>query len=410
MALLALASAFFSASESALFYLSRHDRRWMSAGNRAQRTAAGLLDNPERLLSAVLFLNLLANLTYFTISSIVGIEMQRSGHSAQAGAFAAGALAVLILCSEVMPKSLAVLKAREAAAVVSIPLAMLVRLVSPVVSLFRTVTLVAQRLVWPTFEPEPYLEVSDLERAVDLSTSDAALVQHEHTVLQGLVSLSAIRVDELMRPRSRIVAFHPPVALGDLGGQMPSSGYLLTTEPGSDEVAGWIRLASLSSVPEERLETLARPVAFVPWCTTVAAALETMQRGRREVAAVVNEFGGTVGVLTLDDILDTIVSRTASRSERLLKRVAVRQVGPGVWHVTGMTSVRRLVRQFHVDRPESRSVTVAGVIQETLERFPTPGDVCRFGKFHFKVLEAPESGQLLVELTLAGEEDEEPRP
>jgi CBS domain containing-hemolysin-like protein len=128
-----------------------------------------------------------------------------------------------------------------------------------------------------------------------------------------------------------------------------------------------------------------------------------MQRGQRQVAAAVNEFGETIGVLTSDDILDTIFSPTSSRSERLLKRMPIRQVGPGTWHVTGMTSLRRLVRQFHCERPESKSVTVAGVIQEVLERLPEPGDRCRWGKFQFRVLEAPDSGQLLVELTLAPE-------
>jgi Mg2+/Co2+ transporter CorC len=62
-----------------------------------------------------------------------------------------------------------------------------------------------------------------------------------------------------------------------------------------------------------------------------------------------------------------------------------------------------LVRHFRSERPESKSVTVAGVIQEALERLPEPGDRCRWGKFQFRVLEAPDGGQLLVELTLVPE-------
>jgi CBS domain containing-hemolysin-like protein len=110
----------------------------------------------------------------------------------------------------------------------------------------------------------------------------------------------------------------------------------------------------------------------------------------------------------LDDILDTIFSPTSSRSERLLKRMPIRQVGPSVWHVTGMTSIRRLVRHFQCPRPESKSVTVAGVIQEVLQRLPEPGDRCRWGKFQFRVLEAADSGQLLAELTLAPEAETQP--
>ena len=131
----------------------------------------------------MLFWNLLVNLTYFTIVSITGL---RQGMAADAGLFAAAAVLVLIVLAEMLPKSLAVLKPRAVASLVGIPLALLVRLVDPVLPVFRMANLLSQRLIWPTFKPEPYLQVGDLERAVDFSTTDAALVEHEHTVLQGL--------------------------------------------------------------------------------------------------------------------------------------------------------------------------------------------------------------------------------
>ena len=157
MGLLAFASAFFCASEAALFYLSRHDRRRMAAGNHAQRIAAGLLADPDRLLGAVLFWNLLTNLTYFTIVSITGLALQRQGRAASAGLFAATSLLVLIVLAEMLPKSLAVLKPRAVASLVGVPLALLVRLLDPLLPVFRMVNLLSQRLIWPTFKPEPYL-------------------------------------------------------------------------------------------------------------------------------------------------------------------------------------------------------------------------------------------------------------
>jgi putative hemolysin len=123
------------------------------------------------------------------------------------------------------------------------------------------------------------------------------------------------------------------------------------------------------------------------------------------VAAVVNEFGETIGILTFDDILDTIFSRDASRSERLLKQEPIREVAPGVWHATGMTNLRRLARRFQVPCPAAKSVTIAGVVQEVLERLPKSGDQCRWGPFNIKILEATERGQLTVELTLIDEEE-----
>ena len=407
MGVLILCSAFFSSSEAALFYLNRHQRRRLASGNRAQRTCARLLDEPDRLLSAVLFWNLVTNISYFTIASIISIGLETAGHTTEAGAFAVGSLLVIIALSEMLPKSLAVLRPRAVATLVAVPLSVAVRVLDRVMPVLRWVNLVSRRVLWPSFESEPYLRVGDLERAVELSTSDAALLEQEQTVLHRIVSFSEIRADELMRPRTQFLSFRPPVALADLGGRLPPSGYLLVTEPESDEVAGAIPLRQMSHVPTELLEEYAEPVAYVPWSTTVAEALETMQRGNRQVAAVINEFGETIGILTVDDVLDTIFSPTASRSQRLLRRVPIHQVASGVWHVTGMTSLWRLVRHFRVDRPESKSLTVAGVVQEALERLPHPGDECRWGPFHFKVIDVTQDGQLLVELTRldAGRED-----
>jgi putative hemolysin len=399
MGVLLFCSGFFSAAEAALFYLNRQERRRLASGNRAQRVAARLLDEPDRLLTAVLFWNLLVNITYFTISSITSISLKAEGHATLAGAFAAGSLLVIIVLSEMLPKSLAVLQPRAVATLVGVPLSAAVRAVDPILPVLRAVNLLSRRLLWPSFEPEPYLHVRDLERAVELSTSNAALLNQEQTVLQRIVTFSEMRADELMRPRTRFLSFHPPVALADLGGRLPPSGYLLVTEPESDEVAGAVPLKRLWQVPAEHLEEQAEPVAYVPWCTTLAGALETMQRDNRRVAAVVNEFGETIGILTLDDVLDEIFSAATSRSQRLLRRVSIRRVAPGVWHVTGMTSLWRLVRHFRVSRPASKSVTVAGVLQETLGRLPNAGDECRWGPFRFKVLDVSQRGQLLVELT-----------
>ncbi len=405
MALLLVCSAFFSTSEAALFYLRRSERRLLATGNRSQRMAAALLADPDRLLTAVLFWNLLVNLAYFALTAVIGIQWERSGHGAATGVFSVLALLSIIVFGEMLPKSLAVLQPRALASWVAVPLAAMVRLLDPLLPGFRMANLLSRRLLWPRFQAEPYLQIRDLERAVRLSVSDAALVEQEQRVLERIVLLAEIHVDELMRPRTQFVSYRPPVSLDDLRVRMPASGYLLVTEPDSDEIAAAVSLPELWKIPETDLDRQAEPVIYVPWCTTVASALEGMLGRRRQVTAVVNELGETIGILTFDDILDTIFSGAPSRSERLLRRAPIRQIAPGVWHVTGMTSLRRLARYFHAPRPPSKSITVAGIVQEMLERLPQPGDQCRWGHFQFKVLDAPLRGQLLVEVTLAQVEE-----
>ncbi len=408
MFVLLLCSAFFSASEAALFSLRRAARRELSKGGRAAQAVARLLDDPDRLLTAVLFWNLLINLSIFTIGSIVSLEMKRNGHAADAGAFAVGTLLAVILFGEMLPKSLGVLQPQGLAMWIAVPLSTAVRLVGPLLPAFRMVTLLSRRLFWPNFQPEPYLHVRDLERAVRLSGSDAVLVEQEARVLESVVLLSDIRAEELMRPRTQFYSYRPPVTVADLKARPPTGGYLLVTERDSEEVAAAIALDDIWRMPDGPLDLMAEPVIYVPWSTRAADVLELIRRRKREVAAVVNELGETIGILTFDDILDVLFSGAPSRSERLLRRAPIRQIAEGVWHVTGMTSVRRLARFFQIQTPATHCVTVAGVIQEVLERLPVRGDECQWGPFHFKVLVVPLRGQLLIELTMP--QTQEPAP
>ncbi len=136
--------------------------------------------------------------------------------------FPARALLVIIFASEMLPKSIAVLSARRFAGLVGIPLAVAIRLLDPVMPMLRLISLLSRRLIWPKFAAEPYLEVSDLERAIELSSSDTPVIEQERATLRNIVMLSDIRAEEWMRPRTQFVTFQPPVSLADLNGKNDS--------------------------------------------------------------------------------------------------------------------------------------------------------------------------------------------
>ncbi len=188
---------------------------------------------------------------------------------------------------------------------------------------------------------------------------------------------------------------------------MTPSGYLLVTEQNSEDITAAVTLKELTEVPAENLERLAEPVIYVPWSATVADVLQHLQRSRREVAVVVNEYGETIGILTFADILATLFHQDPSRSDRLLDREPIQQMAEGVWHVTGMTSLRRLTNYFQVALPAATSVTVGGVMQDLLQRLAEKGDELDWGPFHLRVLKAPQRGQLLIELQLRRAKEQE---
>lgn len=199
-----------------------------------------------------------------------------------------------------------------------------------------------------------------------------------------------------MRPRLNYLAFRPPVRLADLEGRLTPSGYVLVSEKDSDQIAAAIPLKYLPDIPTDHLEHYAEKVLYVPWSASVATALGEMRRLDRHVAAVISEHGDTIGIATIDDILETVLHRQKSRSERILKTAGIADVSPDTWVVTGMTTLRRLSRHLGVEFPRSKCVTVAGVLQEQLQRMPLPGDTVNWSGLAMTVMQVPERGQLTV--------------
>jgi CBS domain containing-hemolysin-like protein len=398
MLVLTAASAFCSCAEASMFSLQGDDRRALRRGNAAQRTAIDLLNRPDRLLTSILFWNLVFNFGFFIVGSVVEYRLHQERRHTESAILMVGSLLGMIVFGEMLPKTIGVQQPRVFASLTALPMAAMVRALDPLMPVFATANNLLQRLLFPNFEREPYLEISDLERAIELSTDDAQLAALEQSALRNIVLLSELPAEELMRPRNQYQSFAAPVHLDQLAGELPPSGYLLITEDESDDISAAIALKHLTTIPRQHLERSAQPVVYVPWCATVAAILDELRRQEREVAAVVNEYGETIGIVTIEDVLETIFEEQSSRSARLLATSSIVPVAPDRWHVTGMTNLRRLSRHFGVPLESSRSVTVAGILQEQLQRIPDEGDELLWSGFHFRVLEAGESGAVKVEL------------
>ena len=119
----------------------------------------------------------------------------------------------------------------------------------------------------------------------------------------------------------------------------------------------------------------------------------------REVTVVVNEHGDTIGILTIEDILETVFVYSPSRANRLLDLPPIEQLDANRWRVAGIMSLRQLSRRIEFEPPETDSVTVRGVIQEELQRLAQTGDSCEWGPLLLSVIDAPQRGDLLVEVT-----------
>jgi CBS domain containing-hemolysin-like protein len=199
--------------------------------------------------------------------------------------------------------------------------------------------------------------------------------------------------------------FKPPVQFNEIAAELQSHSaggdYCFLTEPHSDEITAVINYSRL--VPTELegdWEKLAEPVIYVPWSTSVAEVFEKLQKENRQNAVVVNELGETVGVITFDDIIETIFTREQGRSRRLLNRSELRRLEQNRWQLTGLTSLRLLQRKFGTAFDGYSSLTVGGLLREKLKRLPRVGDVCQVESLQFNVVAVENDLELVVHLSM----------
>lgn len=398
---LAVLSGFFSGAETAMFYLSRDELRGMQVGRPGQRLVAQLLRRPDRLLTAILFWNLVINLTFFAVSVITARRLVSAGHPATAGLLGVLSLGGIIVVGEVLPKSLAVLYRRQLSEWGVWPLSLAVRVLDPVMPPMAALTRGIRRALYPQLKPEPYLDADDLERALETLPRGQQIVPYERAVLHRILDLSETTAEEMMRPRGRYVVWKPSVALRQVVGRLKQFEYIFIQDDEPESIRSAAPLSALTVLPEQHLESVAVRVAYVPWCARAADVLQLMQEQLTSVAVVVNEYGEAVGVLTEEDILDSVFAPQPSRGKRLLKREPVLSVGEGVWHVEGITTLRYLAGRLGVeyDPDEDETVTVGGLMQSELERFPREGDECVWRGFRIRVFDAPGRGQIRTVVT-----------
>ncbi len=408
---LTLLSGFFSGSETALFSLSRDDLQTFRNGTPWERAIVVLTEDSARLLTAILFWNLVINLAYFAVSVAVARRLLLAGYTEGAWLLGILSVAFLILSGEVIPKSLAVVFPQKISLLVIWPLSLSVAALDRIIPRLLAITRGLKRGFWPQLEPETFLQAEDLEKAVDLSSQSSEIVQHERQVLHQILDLREIFVEELMRPRGTYFTVTEPVVWQDLGQGLPPGGFVAVVEPGTDQVQGVYWLTDTLFNARKGLRSFRETVVFTPWCAHAALALGQMREKLCHTAVVVDEYGQTIGILTQQDIIDTLFALEGNRSRLIHRREALLKIGEETYHLDGLTTLRFLAQRLNLpyDPEAEPSVTVVGLLHQLLRRFPEVGDECIWQGWKLRVFDVNGPSRIRVLLERA-EEQATPSP
>ena len=390
MGVLLAGSAFFAAAETALFSLSRGQLHQMSRqSHRLVRLVPALMRRPGAVLTTVLLGTNVLHILYFVSSSLLVIRLERgvAGGEMYGAAAAVTTLLVMVLLGEIVPKALASVWAAPLAPLAALVLGTLGRCIGPIQrGLMAFVVEPLTRLLGPARAERTGLSTDELAALLTLSQKRGLIAEDQSEILQEVLELTDLRAADIMVPRVDLVAHEisePTEALVQTVRERRITK-IPVYEKDLDHIVGLVYAKHLLVDPHRPVRELLMPVQFVPVSAPLERVLTQFRASRTQLAIVVDEYGGTAGLITLEDVLEEVVGDIADAREPRTPPAVV-EVGPGEWLVDGDLGIHEWAQAFPAELSGARFSTVGGFVISLLGHIPTPGETVTYHNVSFTV-------------------------
>ena len=375
-------SAFFSASETA--FSSLNQIRLKSRAEDGDSSAARVLNMAEqydKLLSTILIGNNIVNIAAASIGTILFTRMLGAERGATVSTIVLRIIGLIF--GEVTPKSLAKEMPEKVATAVSPFLVLLMALMTPLTWLFTQWKKLLGHFVH-SGEADTITE-GELMTMVSEAENDGELTDRESELIRSAIEFDDVEVEEILTPRVDVVAVEDDIPLEELAQTFAESGYSrLPVYHGTiDNIIGVVHekdfyIARLKKAT--KIDDLVVPTLYTTGSTQISQLLRTLREQHHHLAVVVDEYGGTEGIITLEDILEELVGEIWDEHDEVTEDF--RKQSDGSWLVSGSASVDDLYEEL--DLPEEEDIdsnTVNGLVQEKTCHLPKVGDRFTLGEY-----------------------------
>jgi putative hemolysin len=404
LVVLLAATCVFSAAEAAVFSLSPGTVHRMRGKGKSARLVADLLARPQRLLNVLLLGNLLASTAYSAVSAFIVISFRQAGAGPLALATAALVpLLALILVGEVMPKMVGFVLRERLSTLLAAPLALLDKLLSPLVNVLSVVLISPlSAILTPRRGVRTDINADELGAVLDLSAKRGVIGHDANMLLQEILELTGLRACDVMVPRVDVVAYdldEPREGLEELF-RKSRLRKMPVFRNGVDNILGVVHAKRVFLNPQAKLADLVVKVPFVPEAANLERVLIQFRVTRTQMAIVVDEFGGTAGLITLREILEEIVGDLPEAHEPA-GEAAVQKVSDREYLIDGDLAFHEWADAFDVDLSGKRITTLGGFVTSMLGRIARVDDVVQYRNLRFTVLSMRRRrvGEMRLELT-----------
>ncbi len=403
---LILLSASFSGTETAIFNLQIPDlNRLRKHGGPAQQAALALAADLPALLTTILFCNMMVNILFFATATVIAGALQDAFGAGAAAGFGLLSLLVLIVLGEVTPKSVAAFASARISLLAAIPLYAIHRGLWGLRAVLDRILLLLERIAGMVHAPRRLAE-EELHMLMSLSREEGVISRHEHDLLTEIIELPEIRAQEIMTPRVDLVMIDADAPAVEAVALARREGHskLLLRDPRSDEVVSWVDAREIFLAGESgRVSDYAKPPLFVSEFDRADRILGVLRERHQRLAVVVDEYGGTAGIVTVEDVVEEIVGEIGD--EDAAPDEPIRRVDEETYLLSGDVSVRDWRPVFGMGTDLPNTVTVGGLATALLGRAPREGDDIRFGNVRLEILSVRRRRVETLRLTLvsAGE-------
>lgn len=382
-----LLSMYFSSTETAFNSVSRI-RMKNKAENEGSKRAAlvlKLLEQYDRMLSAILIGNNIVNIACTSTATLLFVALLNDEHLGATVSTATVTLMLLIF-GEISPKTIAKENAEKIAMLSAPLLNFLMVLLTPL----TWVLSIWQRMLSLIFKSSGDSGITEQEllTIVDEAEQGGNIDADESELIRSAIEFNDLEVRDIYTPRIDIEAISSEMGQDEVAKVFSESGYsrLPVYEDSIDNITGVINLKDFYNMvilKKAGIAEIIKPVIFVPKSKKISDLRKELQEQQLHIAVVMDEFGCTVGIVTLEDILEELVGEIWDEHDEIVREIS--KTDENTWVVSGKANVEKVFEELDKDC-DFEAMTVSGWVMEILEKIPSEGDAFENDGLHVKVM------------------------
>ena len=382
-------SGYFSATETAFSSLNRiRIKNMADKGNKRAALVLKLSEDYDRLLSTILIGNNIVNIACASLSTLLFVRLL--GEDAGASVSTAVTTVIVLVFGEVSPKSIAK-ESPEKFSMFSAPiLNFMAVLLTPLNFLFKQWKKVLSRFFHSSASQG--ITEEELITIVEEARQDGGIDEQEGDLLRNALEFNELKAADILTPRIDVVGVNVCAGAEEIASVFTETGYsrLPVYQDSIDNIVGILYHKDFYNKiygTGKGIKGVIRPALFITRHKKISQLLQELQASNHHIAVVIDEFGGTVGIVTLEDILEELVGEIWDEHDEIIR--SVEKLSDDEFLVLGNANVDKLLELLGYDE-ETEAVTVNGWIMNELQKLPEKGDSFRFHEWQVTVMEMEE--------------------